>query len=77
MTNWLGEKCNLTREEFRKLPCPERSCDRVARGHLDKWVCSSLIGGGRFFSTLLSVMLFNAVLTNEVRISCSVSSLQR
>ena len=30
------------------------------------WVSSSLIGGGRLLSTLLSVMLYIALLTNEV-----------
>ena len=35
----------------------ERTCDRVARCHLDKCVSSSLIGGCRLFSIMLSGML--------------------
>ena len=38
----------------------------VARCRLVSRVSSSLIGGGRKFNTLLSVMLSIAVLTNEV-----------
>ena len=45
---------------------PERSCDRVARCRLDKRVSSSLIGGGRLLSILLSVMLSIALLRIEV-----------
>ena len=48
------------------LQCPERSCDRVVLCRLDKRVFSSLLGGGRLLSTLLSFMLSFAVLTNEV-----------
>ena len=39
---------------------------RVAGCRLDKRVSSSLIGGGRLLSTLLSFILSIAVLTNEV-----------
>ena len=39
---------------------------RVAHCHLDKWVSSSLICGGGLLSTLLSVMLSIALLTDEV-----------
>ena len=52
--------------EFRNLQCLEWSCDKVACCRFDKWVSSSLIGGCRLLSTLLSVMLSIAVLTNEV-----------
>ena len=38
----------------------------MARCGLVRYVSSSLIGGGRLFNTLLSVMLSMAVLTNEV-----------
>ena len=41
----------------------------VARCRLVRYVSSSLIGGGRLFNTLLSVMLSIAVLTNEVCIA--------
>ena len=52
--------------EFSSLQCPERSCDRVVLCCLDKRVSSSLMGGSRLLSTLLSFMLSIAVLTNEV-----------
>ena len=55
--------------EFRSLQWPERSCDRVARCRLVRYVSSSLIGGGRLFNSLLSVMLCITVLTNKVCIA--------
>ena len=36
------------------------------QNRIEKWVSSSLIGGGRLLSTLLSVMLSITLLTNEV-----------
>ena len=48
------------------LQWPDQTCDRVARCRLVRYVSSSLIGGGRLFNTLLSVMLYIVVLTNEV-----------
>ena len=57
------------------LQYPERSSDRVILCRFDKSVSSSLIDGGRLLSTLLSLMLPIAVLTNgcevpEVCLSC-------
>ena len=49
----------------------ERSCDRFYRYRLVRYVSSSLIGGGRLFNTLLTVMLSMAVLTNGVCIAWS------
>ena len=53
-------------KEFSSLQGPERSCDRVVLCHLNNRVSSSLMGGGRLLSTLLSFMLAIAVLTNAV-----------
>ena len=39
------------------LQWTEQSCDIVARFRLVRYISSSLIGGGRLFNTLLSVML--------------------
>ena len=58
--------------EFKRLQCPQRSRNRVARCRLYRLVSSLFIGGGRLFSTLFSVMLSIAVLTNEVWITRSV-----
>ena len=47
----------------------------MARCRLIRYVSSPLIGGGRLFKTLLSVMLSIAVLRNEVCIAWSDSFL--
>ena len=47
--------------------CARNGAVIVSRYRLDRKVSSLLIGGGgRLFSTLLTVMLYIAVLTNEV-----------
>ena len=56
-------------DNLNRLQWPERRCDRVARCRLVRYGSSSLIGGGRLFNTMLSVMLSIAVLTNELCIA--------